>query len=241
MDDGSTMRLALTIDCREPGKESAHFDFEGTDPEMYGNCNAPNSITYSAIIYCLRCLVNSDIPLNQGCLNPITVNVPQGCFLNPSEFAAVVGGNVETSQRVVDLVLKAFGACAASQGCMNNFTFGNEDFGYYETIAGGHGAGPSWHGKHGVHTHMTNTRITDPEVLELRYPVLLRRFVLREGSGGKGQFIGGDGVIREIEFLIDDIQVGLLSERRAIAPYGLEGGDPGQRGLNLLVFPDGRV
>ena len=153
---------------------------------MYGNCNAPHSITYSAIIYCLRCLVNSDIPLNQGCLNPITVNVPPGCFLNPSEHAAVVGGNVETSQRVTDLILGAFQACAASQGCMNNLTFGSEEFGYYETIAGGHGAGPTWHGKHGVHTHMTNTRITDPEIMELRYPVLVRQFNFRKGSGGRG-------------------------------------------------------
>lgn len=167
------MRLALTIDIREEGKESAIFDFEGTDAEMYGNCNAPAAITFSAIIYCLRCLVDSDIPLNQGCLKPVDVKIPVGCFLNPSEYAAVVGGNVLTSQRVTDLVFKAFRACAASQGCMNNLTFGTEKFGYYETIAGGAGAGPTWHGKHGVHTHMTNTRITDPEVLETRYPVLL--------------------------------------------------------------------
>ena len=147
MDDGSTIRLALTIN-REDG--TAKFDFTGTDPEMYGNCNAPRSITYSAIIYCLRCLVVADIPLNQGCLKPIEVHVPEGCFLNPSAKAAVVGGNVLTSQRVTDVILRAFKACAASQGCMNNFTFGDSDFGYYETIAGGAGAGPNWHGKSGV-------------------------------------------------------------------------------------------
>jgi len=171
MDDGSKMVLKLTLNCLD---ETACFDFTGTDPEMFGNCNAPRSITSSAIIYCLRSLVNTDIPLNQGCLKPVRIIVPEGCFLNPSAQAAVVGGNVLTSQRVTDLVLRAFRACAASQGCMNNFTFGDQDFGYYETIAGGHGAGPGWQGQDGVHTHMTNTRITDPEVLEIRYPVCLR-------------------------------------------------------------------
>jgi len=238
MDDGSTIRLALTIN-RDEG--SAIFDFTGTDPEMYGNCNAPRSITTSALIYCLRCLVQANIPLNQGCLAPIEVVVPPGCFLNPSARAAVVGGNVLTSQRVTDVILKAFRACAASQGCMNNFTFGNEDFGYYETIAGGAGAGPGWHGKSGVQTHMTNTRITDPEILELRYPVVLRQFNYRADSGGAGTFRGGDGVVREVEFLKDDITVGLLSERRATNPYGLEGGSDGARGKNLLIHPDGRV
>lgn len=208
---------------------------------MYGNCNAPKSITSSAIIYCLRCLVYSDIPLNQGCLNPIEVIVPDNCFLNPSAEAAVVGGNVLTSQRITDLVLKAFQACAASQGCMNNLTFGDENFGYYETIAGGHGAGPDWHGQDGIHTHMTNTRITDPEVLEIRYPVVLRQFTIREGSGGQGAFKGGNGVIREIEFLKDNIEVGILSERRAVQPYGLKGGDNGQAGKNLLIYPNGRI
>ena len=171
MDDGSTIHLALTIN-RELG--TAYFDFSGTDPEMFGNCNAPRSITYSALIYCLRCLVVADIPLNQGCLKPITVNVPEGSFLNPTPTAAVVGGNVLTSQRVTDVILKAFQACSASQGCMNNFTFGDGEFGYYETIGGGAGAGPHWHGKSGVQVHMTNTRITDPEIMELRYPVLVR-------------------------------------------------------------------
>jgi 5-oxoprolinase (ATP-hydrolysing) len=167
--------------------------------------------------------------------------VPQNCFLNPSRGAAVVGGNVLTSQRVTDVILKAFSACAASQGCMNNFTFGNNDFGYYETIAGGAGAGPTWHGKSGVQTHMTNTRITDPEILEMRYPVVLREFNYREFSGGDGKYCGGNGVIREVEFLKDDITVGLLSERRATNPYGLKGGFDGLRGKNLLIHPDGRT
>jgi 5-oxoprolinase (ATP-hydrolysing) len=176
------------------------------------------------------------LPRHQGCLAPITFVIPPGCLLNPSPTAAVVGGNVLTSQRVVDVVLKAFGACAASQGCMNNLTFGDETFGYYETIAGGAGGGPSWDGRSGVHTHMTNTRITDPEVLERRYPVVLRAFSLRTGSGGAGRHPGGDGVLREIEFL-RPVDLSILSERRALPPYGLAGGSDGARGENLLLLP----
>lgn len=169
-------------------------------------------MTYSAIIYCLRCLISEDIPLNQGCLKPITVLIPPKSFLSPSDKAAVVGGNVLTSQRVTDVILKAFQACAASQGDCNNLTFGfggniegEEDvkgFGYYETIAGGSGAGKDWDGTNGVHTHMTNTRITDAEVFERRYPVLLREFSLRAGSGGAGKYRGGNGVIRDIECVL---------------------------------------
>jgi len=195
----------------------------------------------SAVIYCLRCLVKREIPLNQGCLNPIKLIIPNGTFLSPSETAAVVGGNVLTSQRVTDVILMAFGACANSQGCMNNFTFGNATVAYYETIAGGAGAGPSWHGAHAVQTHMTNTRITDAEVLERRYPVLLRQFCIRKGSGGDGLFQGGDGVVREIEFLKDDFFMGILSERRAFQPNGLYGGSPGMRGKTLIIRKDGLV
>ncbi|KAF9641589.1 putative 5-oxoprolinase protein [Lasiodiplodia theobromae] len=209
MDDGSPIQLKVTIDAE---KGEAVFDFEGTGPEVYGNINAPEAVTYSAIIYCLRCLIKEDIPLNQGCLKPIKVKIPKKSFLSPSDKAAVVGGNVLTSQRVTDVVLKAFRACAASQGDCNNLTFGyggnvagereQKGFGYYETIAGGSGAGPTWHGSSGVHTHMTNTRITDAEVFERRYPVILREFGIRAGSGGKGQHDGGDGVVRDIEFRI---------------------------------------
>ncbi|KAL1916933.1 uncharacterized protein VTP21DRAFT_5130 [Calcarisporiella thermophila] len=242
MDDGTPIALQITINASEG---SAVFDFEGTGPEVYGNCNAPPSVTHSAIIYCLRSLVAADIPLNQGCLAPITVKIPQGSLLSPSDRAAVVGGNVLTSQRVVDVVLKAFQACAASQGCCNNLTFGSggkldtgdivEGFGYYETIAGGSGAGPNWDGQSGVHTHMTNTRITDPEILERRYKgVLLREFCLRKGSGGKGQYRGGDGVIRDIEFR-EPLQVSILSERRVFSPYGIQGGEDGAKGLNIWI------
>lgn len=236
LDDGSPIALALTIDRRDG---SATLDFEGTGPEIWGNCNAPKAVTKSAILYCLRCLIKKDLPLNYGCLIPITIKIPSGSLLDPSHEAAVVGGNVLTSQRITDVVLKAFGVAAASQGCMNNFTFGNERFGYYETIGGGAGAGPTWYGQTGVHTHMTNTRITDPEILERRYPVLLRRFSVRPDSGGNGRFKGGNGLIREVEFL-ESLNVGILSERRVFAPYGLEGGEDGKRGVNLFIRRDGR-
>ncbi len=152
----------------------------------------------------------------------------------------MVGGNVLTSQRIADVILKAFGVAAASQGCMNNFTFGDDSFGYYETIGGGAGAGPDWQGRSGVHTHMTNTRITDAEILERRYPVLLRQFSLRQGSGGKGRNSGGEGVVREVEFL-KPLCVAILSERRVFAPYGLAGGGAGKRGRNLFIEASGRV
>jgi 5-oxoprolinase (ATP-hydrolysing) len=246
MDDGSPIKLKVTID---PDKGEAIFDFSGTGPQVYGNINAPEAVTYSAIIYCLRCLISEDIPLNQGCLKPIHVRIPKKSFLSPSDNAAVVGGNVLTSQRVTDVVLKAFKACAASQGDTNNLTFGFggtsfadgssnrkeiKGFGYYETIAGGSGAGPTWNGTSGVHTHMTNTRITDSEVFERRYPVLLREFGLRTGSAGIGAHNGGEGVVRDIEFRIP-VQVSILSERRVYHPYGLEGGGDAACGLNIWV------
>ncbi|KAF7505765.1 hypothetical protein GJ744_000436 [Endocarpon pusillum] len=241
MDDGSPIKLKIIIDAE---KGEAVFDFEGTGPEVYGNINAPEAVTYSAIIYCLRCLISEDIPLNQGCLKPIDVRIPKKSFLSPSEKAAVVGGNVLTSQRVTDVIFRCFEACAASQGDCNNLTFGfggNQSgekelkgFGYYETIAGGSGAGPDWEGTSGVHTHMTNTRITDAEVFERRYPVLLREFSLRAGTGGNGQHKGGNGVIRDIEFRVP-VQVSILSERRVFHPYGLHGGEDAACGRNIWV------
>jgi len=235
LDDGSEIVLRLTIDRRDG---SAIFDFTGTGPELWGNLNAPRAVTHSAILYSLRCLIDQEIPLNQGCLNPIQVIIEDGSLLAPSENAAVVGGNVLTSQRITDVILKAFRACAASQGCMNNFTFGNENFGYYETIGGGAGAGPDWHGQSGVHTHMTNTRITDPEILERRYPVMLREFSIRKNSGGSGKFNGGDGLVREVEFL-EPLNAAILSERRVHQPYGLNGGESGKSGRNLFFRKDG--
>ncbi|KAK5061148.1 hypothetical protein LTR84_007690 [Exophiala bonariae] len=243
MDDGSPICLRVTIDAE---KGEAVFDFEGTGPEVYGNINAPEAVTYSMILYCLRCLIDEDIPLNQGCLKPIDVRIPPGSLLSPSETAAVVGGNVLTSQRVTDVVFKCFEACAASQGDCNNLTFGfggnlkgvanpqKGSLGYYETICGGSGAGPSWNGTSGVQVHSTNTKSTDIEVFERRYPVILRQFGIRKGSGGLGANKGGDGVIRDIEFRVP-MQVSILSERRTYRPYGLHGGGDAQCGKNIWV------
>ncbi|XP_049879808.1 5-oxoprolinase [Pectinophora gossypiella] len=237
LDNGTPIVLTVTLN-KEDG--SALCDFTGTGVEVWGNLNAPRAITLSALIYCLRCMVGHDVPLNQGCLEPVSVIVPVGSILDPSEGAAVVGGNVLTSQRVVDTVLKAFQVCAASQGCMNNLTLGEADWGYYETVAGGSGAGPGWHGAGGVHTHMTNTRITDVEIVERRYPMLVARFALREGSQGNGKWRGGPGVTRELVFR-RSVQLSVLTERRAFQPYGMNGGEPGARGLNLLQRADGRL
>ncbi|KAM7345135.1 5-oxoprolinase [Cochliomyia hominivorax] len=238
MDDGSPIKLKVTIDA---DKGSAVCDFTGSGTEVWGNCNAPRAITLSALIYCLRCMVGHDVPLNQGCLAPIKVIIPKNSILDPSEDAAVVGGNVLTSQRIVDTVLKAFRVCAASQGCMNNVTIGDEEWGYYETVAGGAGAGPSWNGAGGVHSHMTNTRITDPEILELRYPMILQRFCLRtDQSGGYGKYQGGEGVERYILFR-KPVTLSVLTERRTLQPYGMNGGGPGKRGKNLLYKNDGRI
>lgn len=239
MDDGTPIQLKVTINADDG---SALFDFSGTGPEVYGNWNAPEAICNSAVIYALRCMVDSDIPLNHGCIRPITLAIPAHSLLRPSHGAAVCAGNVLTSQRIVDVIFRAFGACAASQGCMNNLTFGLDGdggFGYYETISGGSGAGPAWHGTSGVHTNMTNTRITDPESLERRYPVVLHRFCLRTGSGGEGAFRGGEGVIRDVGFRVP-MSASILSERRSFAPYGMQGGGEGGRGRNTWVQKAGR-
>ena len=207
-------------------------DFAGTGPEVEGNLNAPSAVTVAAVIYVLRALVGEDIPLNSGCLRPVTIRIPEGSVLSPGPHRAVCGGNVETSQRIVDVLLGALGKLGACQGTMNNFTFGDSSFGYYETIGGGAGAGEGFDGASGVHTHMTNTRITDPEVLEVRFPVRLHRFSLRANSGGAGAWRGGDGLVREVEFL-RPMRVSILSERRDRAPFGLRGGEDGAPGRNL--------
>ncbi|MCZ7648518.1 MAG: hydantoinase B/oxoprolinase family protein [Planctomycetota bacterium] len=233
LDDGSPIAVAVTVKGDE-----AVIDFSGTGPVIDGNLNANRAIVTSAVLYALRCLIDEDIPLNGGVLAPVTLVLPE-CLLNPPEHddparcAAIVGGNVETSQRVVDVLLGALGLCAASQGTMNNFLFGDERFGYYETICGGAGAGPGFDGADAVHTHMTNTRLTDPEVFEARYPVRLKRFAIRANSGGAGRWRGGNGIVREVEFL-KDLDVSLLTGRRTSQPYGLQGGQPGAPGKNLL-------
>ncbi len=234
LDDGTPIQVALTI-----RGERMIIDFAGTGPAVAGNLNAPPAVVQAAVIYVLRALVAERIPLNGGCLDPVEVRVPPGSLLDPPPGAAVAGGNVETSQRIVDVLLGALGRVAASQGTMNNVAFGDASFGYYETIGGGAGAGDGFHGASGVHTHMTNTRITDIEVLEARHPVRLLEFALRRGSGGAGRWRGGDGLVRRYEFLAP-VTLSILSERRTTAPYGLRGGAPGAPGRNAIRRRDGR-
>jgi 5-oxoprolinase (ATP-hydrolysing) len=235
MDDGTPICVRVEI----AGRRMA-IDFAGTGGVHPGNLNAPRAVVQAAVIYVLRALVAERIPLNGGCLDPVEIRIPAGSLLDPPPGAAVVGGNVETSQRLVDVLLGALGLAAASQGTMNNLAFGDERFGYYETIGGGAGAGPGFDGASGVHTHMTNTRITDAEVLECRHPVRVLEFRLRRGSGGAGRWRGGDGLVRRLEFLAK-VEVSLLGERRVVAPFGLAGGLPGARGRNAIERSDGRV
>ncbi len=226
LDNGAVIRVKIAINR---AARSAVIDFTGTSAQLADNFNAPAAVTMSAVIYVFRTLVDSDIPLNAGCLKPLEVIIPEGCMLNPRYPAAVVAGNVETSQCVTDALYGALGIMGASQGTMNNFTFGNERYQYYETIAGGSGAGEGFDGTDCVQTHMTNSRMTDPEVLEWRYPVLIDEFAVRRGSGGAGRWHGGDGAIRRVRFL-EPMSAALLSGHRRIAPYGMDGGAPGTVG-----------
>ncbi len=228
LDDGSVICVQVSI-----ANGRMTIDFARSSPEHAGNLNAPRAVTVAAVLYVLRCLVGKPIPLNSGCMRAIDLRIPAPSILAPGPERAVVAGNVETSQRVVDVLLGALGAAAASQGTMNNFTFGSQRFGYYETIAGGAGATASASGADAVHTHMTNTRITDPEILERRFPVRLRRFAVRAGSGGEGAHRGGDGVVREFE-LLEPLSLSFVTERRVRAPFGLEGGQAGECGRNLV-------
>jgi 5-oxoprolinase (ATP-hydrolysing) len=228
LDDGTPVRVRLTVK-----DDGLRIDFTGSGAEHPGNLNSPRAVTLSAVIYFLRVLAGRSIPLNDGILRRVEVVIPEPSILAPSAGRAVAGGNVETSQRIVDVLLGASGRAAASQGTMNNLSFGSASFGYYETIAGGAGAGPDFPGASGVHTHMTNTRITDVEVLEARYPVRVVEFSLRAHSGGRGRFHGGDGLARELEFLAP-VEVSILSERRTTRPFGLAGGEPGSPGRNLV-------
>ncbi len=237
LDEGLAIEVRVTIDHE---RRAAVVDFAGTSPQSPGNFNAPLAVCTAAVLYVFRTLVESDIPLNEGCLRPLDIRVPAGCLLNPAAPAAVVAGNVETSQCVVDALYGALGALAASQGTMNNLTFGDSRTQYYETIAGGAGAGPGFDGASGVQTHMTNSRLTDPEVFEHRHAVLLNEFRLRRGSGGGGAQRGGEGLLRSIEFLAP-MSAAILSNHRRIAPFGLAGGEPGVTGRNRLFRSDGQV
>ena len=230
MDDGAVIRVRIDVDAQA---RSAVVDFTGTSEQRPNNFNAPLSITRAATLYVFRTLVDDAIPLNEGCLKPLRLIVPEGSMLNPRYPAAVVAGNVETSQAVVDCLYGALGVLAASQGTMNNFTFGDDARQYYETIAGGAGAGPGFDGASAVQTHMTNSRLTDPEVLETRFPVLLEAFSIRRGSGGAGASLGGDGAVRRVRFL-EPMTAAILSNRRRVPPFGVGGGADGAAGVNRI-------
>ncbi|HEY7671057.1 MAG TPA: hydantoinase B/oxoprolinase family protein [Gammaproteobacteria bacterium] len=237
LDGGERLSVAVRIDKE---RRRATIDFTGTSAMSAGNFNAPGAIARAAVLYVFRTLVAEDIPLNAGCLRPLELMLPPASLVNPRHPAAVAAGNVETSQCITDALLAALGACAASQGTMNNLTFGNAEHQYYETICGGCGAGPGFDGASAVHSHMTNSRLTDVEVLERRFPVRVRRFAIRSGTGGSGRFRGGDGAVREIEFLVP-MQGSILSNRRRTLPFGLDGGGPGAPGRNTIVRASGRT
>ena len=237
MDDGSVIEVTISINNDE---QTAVVDFTGTSPQRESNFNAPSSVARAAVMYVFRTLVDDAIPMNEGCLKPIEIIIPDGCMLKPVYPAAVVAGNVETSQYITDTLYGAMGVLAAAQGTMNNFTFGNEKYQYYETICGGSGAGPNFDGCDAVHTHMTNAKLTDPEVLEWRFPVRLESFSIRHGSGGNGKYHGGNGTVRKVRFL-EPMTAAILSGHRRVPPYGLAGGAPGQTGKNSVVRSDGSL
>ncbi|MHA1523750.1 MAG: hydantoinase B/oxoprolinase family protein, partial [Alphaproteobacteria bacterium] len=237
MDQGTKIVVTITVDTKA---RAARVDFTGTSPQQPTNFNAPAPVTRAAVLYVFRTLVADEIPMNAGCLKPIDIVVPENTMLSPQYPAAVVAGNVETSQAVTNCLFGALGRLAASQGTMNNLTFGNDRYQYYETICGGSGAGATFDGTSGVHTHMTNSRLTDPEILELRLPVLLEDFHINRGSGGKGAHTGGDGTIRTLRFL-ETMDCAVLSGHRRVPPFGLEGGRPGICGRTIVRRADGRI
>jgi 5-oxoprolinase (ATP-hydrolysing) len=238
LDDGSPLVATFTIEGNR-----AVLDFAGTGPVHPGNLNATPAIVHSVTMYVMRLLVDVELPLNEGLLEPVEIRIPPslldpGYEADPEECPAVVGGNVETSQRLTDTLIEALSLAGCSQGTMNNLSFGDDDFGYYETVGGGSGAVEGFAGASGVHTHMTNTKITDPEVIEHRYPVRLHQFAIRTGSGGAGRWRGGDGLIREIEFLAA-LELSILSQHRVSAPFGMAGGSSGAVGRQAIIGPDG--
>ncbi|NWG25624.1 MAG: hydantoinase B/oxoprolinase family protein, partial [Pseudorhodoplanes sp.] len=237
MDQGTVIKVKITVDKK---KREATVDFTGTSPQQPTNFNAPEPVTRAAVLYVFRVMVDDDIPMNAGCLRPINIVIPKKSMLSPEYPAAVVAGNVETSQAVTNCLFGALKALAAAQGTMNNLNFGNKKYQYYETICSGSPAGPGFDGTDAVHTHMTNTRLTDPEILEFRYPVVLEDFHIRKGSGGKGKWKAGDGVRRTIRFL-ERMECTLLTGHRRVRPFGLEGGEAGQVGENSVRRKDGRV
>ena len=237
MDQGAVIKVKITVD---KAKREATVDFTGTSPQQPTNFNAPEPVARAAVLYVFRVMVEDDIPMNAGCLRPIKVIIPDGCMLSPRYPAAVVAGNVETSQAATDALFGALGALGSAQGTMNNLTFGNKRYQYYETICSGAPAGPGFNGASGVHTHMTNSRLTDPEVLESRFPVVLEDFHIRRGSGGKGKWNAGDGTLRRLRFR-ERMDLALLSGHRRVPNFGMEGGEPGELGSASVRRADGRV
>ena len=237
LDNGAVIKVAVRID---PRARTAEIDFTGTSPQLADNFNAPSSVTMAAVLYVLRTLVADEIPLNSGCLKPIRVTIPRASMLSPGYPAAVAAGNVETSQAITGALYAALGIMAESSGTMNNVTFGNDDYQYYETVAGGSGAGDGFAGTDVVQTHMTNSRLTDPEVLEWRYPVRVDSFEIRHGSGGDGRWPGGNGGRRRLRFL-EPMTVTTLTSHRRIPPYGMAGGRPGAPGRHWVERGDGSV
>jgi 5-oxoprolinase (ATP-hydrolysing) len=237
MDNGAVIKVAIRVD---KANRTAEIDFTGTSPQLPSNFNAPSSVAMAAVLYVFRTLVADEIPLNSGCLQPVRVIIPPGCMLSPEYPAAVVAGNVETSQAVTGALYAALGVQAEGSGTMNNITFGNERHQYYETVAGGSGAGDGFHGADVVQTHMTNSRLTDPEVLEWRYPVRLDGYEIRLGTGGRGRWRGGAGGRRRIRFL-EPMTITTLSGHRRIPPYGMAGGEPGALGGHWIEHPDGSI
>ncbi|HEX3575598.1 MAG TPA: hydantoinase B/oxoprolinase family protein, partial [Rhodopila sp.] len=235
MDNGRDLCVSISVDKKT---RSAVVDFTGTGPQADGNFNSPPAVTRAAVLYVFRCLVGDDIPLNDGCMKPLTLIIPRGTFLSPNPGAAVVAGNTEVSQATCNAIFGALGVIACSQATMNNFLFGDATRQYYETICGGTGAGPGFNGTAAIQTHMTNTRMTDPEILELRYPVRQEFFGIRHGSGGAGKWVGGDGSIRRIRFL-EPMTAVIVSSRRNVAPFGLDGGADGAPGLQWVERTDG--
>jgi 5-oxoprolinase (ATP-hydrolysing) len=237
MDQGCFIRVKITVDH---GRREATVDFTGTSPQRSDNFNAPEPVARAAVLYVFRVMVEGNIPMNAGCLRPINLIIPEGSMLSPQYPAAVVAGNVEVSQAVTNCLFGALGALSAAQGTMNNLTFGNDVYQYYETICSGAPAGPGFNGSDAVHTHMTNSRLTDPEVLEVRYPVVLEDFHIRLNSGGRGHWKAGNGTSRTIRFL-EPMNCAILSGHRRVRPFGLAGGDPGQLGENWVRRKDGRL
>jgi len=237
MDNGNQIKVAIKVDH---AAREALIDFTGTSPQAAGNYNAPFAVCKAAVLYVFRTLVDDRIPLNEGCLKPLNIKVPDHSMINPEYPAAVISGNTEVSQNITDALYGALGVLASSQGTMNNFVYGNDTYQNYETICGGTGAGPGHPGASAVHSHMTNTRMTDPEVLEWRYPLRVEEFSIRHGSGGTGEFPGGDGVVRRLRYHVP-MTVTLLTSHRDTDPYGLAGGGPGARGRNSVIRADGSI